>query len=456
MSVTIPDGNIPKAVPGGSYTESDFIALSPTTFNPFYDRSAPRAVVALNGSRYVPVKYSITFNAHGATDEASIELPISSNPDFTAALANSDDTSSEPIYAEIYAGFPSSPAVGSTDISQLSQRFLGVVDRYEARFSDDSVTFPCRSLAAPLVDNKVTFSPINMTGAQFGAAIAAMLGLTFNLGLRSRQQSFTIAEVLGKELVGGTNLTAGIFNKTYWQILLQCALFDDVDVWVSNATLNYVAPDVITRKTIAATYGHNISMPVGDHSVQFNKNIRVEVRTYQTRTKTSTTWRVDSNLGSAGGVTQTSSSKITSSSPLFGTNQNVSTTTNAAGITSTTVSSSSGGSFKGLNQPASESGLERYIYYLPNLTPAKCNALALSYWRQLSMKQYSIDFSMAVTEKLLAQVDITSLFQVSGLPYTAFNDKYWPRRIDETFDPSEGGWSWAIHAANTQAPMGGV
>jgi hypothetical protein len=482
-------------ISGGSYTESDFVDLAPVAFDPFYDTSAPRAMVALNGTRYVPLSYEITFNAHGATDEATIKLPISTNPDFSILFfkgTNTDATSGPnetfvgggplgttpvpvllpdgtlnpaaktleddtPVYVEIYAGFPSSPAAGSTDISQLSQRFLGVVDSYSARPTDDLVTLTCRSLAAPLIDLKITHTVINMTGAQFAASAASIFGLNSSVLLRPRQKSFTIAEVLGKEFVGGTNLTAGIFNKTYWQILLQCALFDDVDVWVSGNTLNYAAPDKIARKTIKAKYGHNIAVPDLNHSVQFNKNIRVEVRTYQSRTRTSTTWRVESNAVAAGGVTQSyRTKKIVTTSPLFGTNDIVSNSTSSAGVTSTIVSSSSGGGFTGVNRPGSESGLQRYVYYIPDLSPAKCNALALSYWRQISQNQYSVDFEMAVTAKLLPIFDITSLIDVSGLPYSFFNDRYWPRRIEETLDPDKDGWTWRIQATNTMLPMGAV
>ena len=481
---------------------SDFIPLDPVTFNSYYEENVPHAVVIINGAPYVPYSYRATFNGHGATDDATIVLTLSNNPDFTASLANDGGPAGNlvalpdgtlavalpnasggvtttpateaqiaafdsggpntPIFVEIWAGFRNTPAA-TTDLSGLTQRFSGLLDAYSMAPDADEVTFTARSLASPFVDQKLTSAPMGQTSIQFVNAMAAAIGLTANIALVDGVKPITVQETLGREFVSSANFNTALFNLHPWDLMLQMALFDDVDVWVSGNTLNYIAPSKVQRTTINLTYGGDgqtpgILRPVGTHSTQLNKNIRVEVRSYTEKIKQSVVYRVDSTDP---GITVTSSTKtISASMPLFGTDQVVSTHISPTGQKSVAISSGSGGGFAGTTSAASESGKMIYKVYRPNLTAQRCNQLALAMWRQYSMHEFALSFDLPVTQARLADFSITSLLRVSGLPYDAFNshnsaDMYYPRQIVESFDTTSG-WMWSVHAVNSVLPEGAV
>ena len=428
-------------------------ATSAAPWNPYFESNNPRAVVAIDGNRYLPEAYEITYNAHGATDEASITLPISGNPDFSVEFYRPPGSPNVPAYVQIWAGFPASPVPLSLDTSNLASRFYGIVDLYNPVFHDDKVTFKCRSFAAPLVDNKLTSAPVTMNSQQFAQVCANYVGLTLDYQLNAGATPITLQEALGQEFIGGASFNTATYNKKYWDMLIQLAQFDDADVWVDQTTLHYVAPGLIKRAVIPLAWGKNIHAIDATHSIQFSKNIQVEVRTYQKRTRQSTTVRVTTD--DSGGVTVTNSSKSVSTSPVFGTPDLVSTITTPTG-TSTTSSVTSGGSYSsGFTQPGSESGKERYIFYIPNITPARANQLAQAKWRQISMHEYSINLELPVTQVTLPNMAVTALLKITGLPYQFTNDQYWPRRITETMDV-QGGWRWQIDAVNHTLPMGAV
>ena len=92
------------------------------------------------------------------------------------------------------------------------------------------MTFTARSLAAPLVDQKITSAPMNMTAPEFAGAYAKALGLTLNTQLLPGTQPITIQQMLGREFVGGPAFNSLVYNMRPWDILLQCALFDDTEV----------------------------------------------------------------------------------------------------------------------------------------------------------------------------------------------------------------------------------
>jgi hypothetical protein len=73
--------------------------------------------------------------------------------------------------------FPQNAQVAATDISQLQRFFLGEVDAYSGKFAEDTVTFSCRSLAAHLVDDKLTAVSMNQTMTAFMADQATKYGL---------------------------------------------------------------------------------------------------------------------------------------------------------------------------------------------------------------------------------------------------------------------------------------
>ena len=85
--------------------------------NPVFDASQPRSVILLNKLAYLPVSWEVHANGHGATDDATITLPIKGNPDFSAAFAADGLTNAPPIPVEIWAGFPPNPQIGSATLT---------------------------------------------------------------------------------------------------------------------------------------------------------------------------------------------------------------------------------------------------------------------------------------------------------------------------------------------------
>lgn len=479
-------------------TVTSTFPLSPVTFNPYYEQNVPHAVVVLDGVRYIPVSYKATFNAHGVTDDVTFVLTLSDNPDFTAALfrgpgkllltavnvlldPNSPNltpaqqaqvnaaTQNTPIFVQVWAGFRDTPAP-TTDITGLTQRFYGILDTYSMDVDGDEVTFTARSLASPFVDQKLTFAPLNMSSLQFVQAMAKAIGLkttdangNSTVAVLPGAHPITLQETLGREFIGGPNFSATVFNMHPWDLFIQTALFDDCDVWVANDTIFYLPPSLVPRTNVNLQYGGDgqspgLIRPVGTHSVQLNKNIRVEVRTYSRKTRQSTVYRVDS--ASSGIVVSFNTTTVSTSSPIFGTSGTTSTSISPTGGSSTTVSNSTGGGFAGTTSAASESGKLIYKLYRPNLTPQRCNQLAMALWRQYSMHEFSLSFELPVTAALLKTFSITSLLRIGGLPYDQFNshnkaDMYYPRQIVESFD-TQSGWAWSVQAVNSVLPQGAV
>ena len=473
-------------------------ALSNVTYTPKFENAAVRVVVQIENDFYLPSHVEVEHNAHGATDSAQVVLPISSNPDFSVMFQRSDgsngtpDNADQPVYISIFAGYPTNPAPQSKDTSQLSLRFFGILDVYSARFSSDEVTFRCRSLAAPLVDFPATYLAMNQTSAQLVTELASEYGLTPNILLVN--PAVTVQEVFASEFVGGANFAATVANVKAWDLLLKCALFDDVDVWVGLTdgipTLNYAAPSLIPRTTVNLVYGRDLIDLTVEHSIQYAKNIRVEVHTYQKRVKQSTTHRVDTLL--SGGIDETPSSKTVVSSPVFGTAEQTSTTTSGTGGVSTTLTNISGGASTATTQPGKESAQERYVRYIPNLSPQMCQQVARAIWRQISMHEYRQNITFPMTPSLLKVFDISMLLNVTGSPYNNANSvftgegpitntatlsssnappvssspvsvnatrtdtRYWPRRITETIDQNGSGWTLAAETVNHSLPQGSV
>jgi hypothetical protein len=448
----------------------DQAPLTDVQFEVFTEESSPRAVIILDGVRYVPNSVELTKNAHGATDSGTITLPISINPDFSIQLFRGSSSPGQggveafknapiddsPVEVEVFFGFPGNPAPLSTDISQLSRVFYGVVDQYSASWTNDSVSFAIRSWAAPLVDNDITTLVMNQTTEQFVQQTAKQFGLQAKVYLG--QPPLTVQEVLSREFIGGSNFATSIHKMKYWDVLLQCAQFDDVDVWVDDDTLYYAAPDLIPRNTIRVNFGRDISLndsATGTHSPQFSKNIQVEVRSCQPRLRISHVTRVKTNA--SGGIDVTHVNKTISSSPVFGTPNSVTQTINADGSTSTNTSTTpAGGTFNtGFTGPGKESGKERYIYYRPNISQQASVQLAKALWRQISQHEYAQSFTMPITKKNFGPLGITSLLQIDGCPYAFFNDRYWPRKITWRFSADEAP-SWDIEALNHRLPQGSV
>ena len=435
--------------------------------SPFFESEAVGAVAVINGLPYSLKKYTVTTNCHGATDTASITLPISINQDFTVILSPANDSNATdlPIYVKIYAGYPDTSAnSGSTpSLNGLVLRFYGVLDQYTAVFEQDEVTFACRSMAAPLTTERIqaTFGGSTVTTVNFVGAMAAKYGLTTNIfpGIKP----LTMQQVLANELQSGVHV------YPVWDLILQCAVQDDVDVWVdSYGVLWYYPSAEIPRNQIYLKWGRDIATLSMTHAVQFAKNVEVRIHSYVPTTKISSSARTFS----IDGVTYAtqSTSKVVTSSPVFGTNEFISSTT-SNGQTTTSVSSKSGGAALGqLSGPANYSGKQVYERWLKNKTQAECQAYAAKYYRQIILHEYQIAMRLPVTKALLTKKSassssasptyvsnfgITAQINLSGAPYAKINTGLWPREITEVFDPGSG-YFFEVSANVNPPAQGGV
>lgn len=450
---------------GNSFIGTDSSApLQASKPNPKFTHSAWSYVAVINTKRYSIVEFEVDLNAHGATDSGSVTLAIGGNPDFSVDLFRGDQTYSPtgpiaisndaPVYIELFAGPVSNPVAGSTSIAGLTSIFFGIVDLYTAQFSENKVQFSVRSLGAPLVDDKITRISQSETTVQFVQAAAAQYGLQAVTGIIGAP--LTIQEILAREYIGGYNFAASLYGMKYWDLIIQCCLFEDVDAWVDQGTLYFIAPSLVKRNTVQLEYGRDFAFAsgfVGTHAPQFNKNIEVRVHTYQRKTKLSTSIAVGSLPG--GGTYVQPNSHTVSSNPEFGTNEVVSTNTAADGTVTQTTSSSSGGKFTGGGSPGSESGKEIYNIWIPNLSPAASTKRALAEWRQISQHEYQVDMVVPVTTALFGKITRTSLLQVSGCPYLNFDGLYYPRQI--TMSASAGqAFRYRIKTVSHVLPSGAV
>lgn len=441
-----------------SVTAYNLAPLQPLNYQPTFTTEQPRAVAVINGTNYQILSYEIEGNAHGATDSAIIDLTLSNGPDWTIELYR-DQNQDDPVYVEIWAGYP--PNTGpSTSTAGLQQRFVGIVDQYSLQIDGDTGTFRCRSLAAPLVDREITTLAQNMTSVQFVQYWAAQYGLTPVINLVNAP--VTLQQVWANEFV------AGIKKFRIWDVILKCAVFDGVDAWVSGSNLYYAAPSLVQRTLLDLQYGRDLTACNLVHSPQFSKNVKVEVHSYQPHTRVAVSHRITTDA--LGGVTETTTSRTVTSSPIFGTTSSVTTTTSPTGTVST-VSSSSGGSSSSSTSEGTE-GQQPYIYYVANLTPQQCINLARAIWQDISMAEYIVTAKLPMTKSKLAQFSgVTALVRLHGTPYllaessstqngasnpqvaTKAND-YWPRRYTEEFDGA--GWTLDLEMVNHTLPQGAV
>lgn len=459
--------------------------LDPVTFKPVSLSLTPRFVAKIDGNVYLGESYECTQNAHGATDYATITLPIDGwanfsvmpqgrkglYPDWTVSIQRSIEagTANTPVIAEIWAGFPPDPTqFGPGNLSGLQLRFRGVVDQYSVALQDNRTTFSCRSLAFPLASTKITV-PFPDEASVTTVAFIKQMCARFNIPMAAPNLGRPPVRMI--DVLGGEFIT-GVRAKYVWDLMIQCALFDDVDVWVDNAgTLHYEAASLIERPKVYYQWGSNCKGLEGTHSPQFSKNIRVYVHSWVPRTRTTSTTRVTTNPD--GGATQESYSRVVNATPIFGTTESVTTSYNPDGTVSTSLSQSGGGGASGGTGELNESGLEKYYYFPKNKTLAQCEVIAQQRWRQISMHEYSIKLQAPVTPGNLKVMGVTAAIVLSGHPMAMFNSVendngqpwsplvmsggYWPRQIVERFDPkSSDGWDWTIDAVNHPLPQGAV
>lgn len=406
----------------------------------------PRALLKLDNQQYSLVSYSLQLNSHGASDSASIIVPMSSMPDLSGMFKDR----STPIEIGLYAGFPTNPQ--TYFYTDLSERFYGIVDSFLTTPKENRLEIKCRSFAAALLAGKHTSNFQNQTTTDVVNQIAGTQNLKPNIVLRPGQTGTPMNTVFGREFI------VGVRNMRQWDILKACAQIDQVDLWVQGNVLNYCAPEVIQRGKMALHYGENVKDITISHSPFFSSNIEVEVRSWKPRVKTSYTTHIDKN----GQITH--SVRQVTSNPTFGTNASSSTSfissTSSDGTvsngTSSSVSTSSGGAANsGFTRIASDSTKEKYIFYIPNLDHDQCDQRAMAIWKEISQFEFVADFEYAIDEGNLTYTDIKTLFDLQYYPWPTYNCMYRPRRLTETFDRSSG-WYARIEAVNHDLPDGEV
>ena len=439
--------------------------LQPVNFNPQFRSQIPRFIVKIDGKSYLGTRFSYTQNAHGATDTARITLPIDGSanyagiaanslyPDWTESIKRSDKLSNAnaPVVCEIWSGAPPDPSVfGPQTLTGLILRFRGIVDQYSSVLEENETTFDCRSLAFPLTSTKITVpfpKEDTTTTVAFIQQQAARFGLTLappNLG----QAPALMIDVFGGEFI------TGVRGWYIWDIFIQCAQHDDVDIWVDRTgAIHYEAASLVKRKSIAYRWGENIKGLASTHSPQFSKNVQVQVHSWTVRTRTASATRVQTNA--AGGYDVSSYTRQVTSTPISGTTDSVVTSISSNGTVTTTDGSSSGGSVSDGTGTESETGREKYTFFVKNKTLPQCEAMAQQIWRQISMHEYAIKLRVPVTTANLPLMDVTAQPVIYGHPMALFNGKYWPREIVESLDPKTG-WYWEIDAVNHALPQSAV
>jgi hypothetical protein len=418
------------------------VTLLPFQPAPIFELGSIRGYVTINGVQCSFKSFSYDGNAHGATDTATVIIAIKTNPDWTAQLPTGTNA---PIYANVYVGYVDE----ASGAAAYTLRFAGCVETYDIDEDGDETTFELRSLAMPLIANKITtpFASQQMTTIQFIQEQAARFGLGVNINVAA---TATLQDVLASEFV------TGVRNWTIWDLMLQCAQYDDVDVWVDKSgVLNYQAAFAVDRTPISLYYGRDLRRLRGKHSPQYSKNIKVEVRSYVKRTRISTTSRIISNPAGGGVTTQTSTRTVTGE-PVFGTNETVTHSISPTGqVTSTVTSLTGGASSSGFTSIASESGLEVYPVYVSGKNTQACDDLAAKMERQIAMLEYITTLSIPVTADLLPVMDITALLNVTGSRFSKLNASYWPRKLTESLDAGDG-WVWEVECVNHTLPQGAV
>ncbi|MDE2470088.1 MAG: hypothetical protein KGL35_15425 [Bradyrhizobium sp.] len=434
--------------------------------------SQPRFAVKLDGNWYLGKAYDYRSNAHGATDQASVALPVSgfsslaSNappgfsktyPDWTLSIQRAQElgNANQPVVVELWAGFPSNPsALSASSLSGLVLRFRGIVDAYSVKLYANTTTFTCRSLAAPLASTQIT-TPFprqdTMTTTAFLQAQCNRFGLQLATPKLAAAPNLMI-DVLGGEFI------SGVRNWYIWALMVQCAQLDNVDIWVDRTgTLHYEAATLVTRARVPFTWGRDCTEIEGTHSPQYSKNVQVQVHSWTKRTRTTSATRA--TTGTDGSLVLTSYTRQVTSTPIFGTTQSLTTSISSNGTVTTGLSSSSGGSSSGstgYSSSATDTGKERYYFFPQNKTKDQCLAMAQAIWYQISEHEYSITIDAPVTPDKLPLVDVTANIALAGHPMQLFNkDLYFPREIDESFDAIQG-FGWRISAVNHQLPQGAV
>lgn len=436
----------------------------------FFPTSRPRALVRINNAYSLPpMRYTITSNGHGVLDSAEVTLPIKDHPDWASIIPPG-----QPIPIVIYAGFPANPDPGGFSYRELSIRFSGTIDPIDPTFNvdDQSVSLHCLSFGSALSIGKTTTN-LGASGStvadlggvkttQYVAMVAKRFGMNADIQVKN---PWTLQDVYSAQQI------VGIHNLRFWDILVACAQTDGAYVWFSgDNTLHYVDPALIQRKIYPVQYGslrYGIKGFTGSHSPQFNKNIKVEVRSYKDRVSSRS--RVSANYDETGNMTsvQVHSTSRTFTHQNFGnpgesvvqhvTHYNADGTTTVTSVAGSSLSSG-GETSTGFLSMGSESLNEPYIYKFHNLTQAQCDQRALIIWKWLSSHEYRGTFKLPIDEELLPYADITTKWRVGDMPWASFSQDYIALRNTETFEEgggrASGGWELEVLGINHRLPQG--
>ena len=400
--------------------------------------STARCLVELNGQVFAPKSVTIEENAHGVVDSATIVLPINGNPDMSVLLNGRDPDGA--VIVKVYIGFPNAPSVGSLSINQLHRRHWGIVDSYKPNALADEVTVSTRGMGALLELTKHTNLSLNELTTSYVKTAAALVGLQADIQLLSGAVPYHLSDVYADDLV------VGYHNQRIFDTLINCAEVDDVDCWVSDNVLHYRDASTVKRNVLTLTYGKDVMNFEGSHSPQFNKNIKVDVQTYNPRVRYAHTSRT--TISADGTISSTSKTTQTTSQAIFGTTGVLATATSqsstGASSTSTSSSVSTGGSFTtGSTSIPTYSSAEHYTIRKYGWTPQMADDYAKKLALQLSRNEYTATFHLSPTSQDFPLLTIESWIHFNGYPYTAFNTSpkvpyYWPRRITTKFDMDSG------------------
>lgn len=399
----------------------------------------PRMAVAIAGTIVTPTQIGIDLYTFGIADTATVTLPVTwpngpdvsgdGTPDWSVMLQSADWAS--PIPIQIFIGFPAIPAQQTVpSLDGMMSVFLGQIDKYTVDFGADpgTVKFQARSFAAILQDDRIqTYASGSepaqqgqlqvvggMTTIDFLGRLCAIYNFEFAPDLQKNQKPLLVTDVYSRDVI------VGLQNKAPWEIAVDCAQADDVSLWVDGTKLFYVTPSRIPTQRKSMTYGHDLLSFTGEHSPTFNKNVLVQVKSYNPKTYISHAVQA---LVTSDGIAQepvTSTRKV-GANPFFGRNARLS----PSGV----VHETQGGAVRGLfnSKRPNPLGKMKYVVHLRAVDPATANRIAKVIASQISRFEFSAEFSVAITPDILPYLNVRTLWYISGLPWIAFNTPQGPQ-----------------------------
>lgn len=428
---------------------------------------APRALVVIAGTVFVPVSFEIGTNNYSASDTASVVLAMHgehqsrnygyrlSAVDFGAATQTG-----KPYPIEIHAGFPRDPSPGAYSVKDLHLQFSGIVDTFDWDYLADTVSISCRSFAALFLNTRTTAKWNNLTTTAVAQQLAKQQGLSASVNV---SKPASMQTVYARDFVTGTQ------NMDEWSLLQAMARVDNAELFVRGTTLYYRDRlKVGAAPKYALDWESNLTDVKVQHAPQFSQLVKVNVKAWSPMTRTG----VHSTIAGLAGQqplpgTQRTGVSTSSVSPVFGTRTSVSSgshslTVNGVPISSGTSSGSttkSGGSFSSgwTSMPKGPSALE-YTYHV-HLTDdasgsaqSKADDLARKIWIAISAHLFQVTAEGAVTPDLQSLLNQDTIWHLNG-PVPSHNLDYYGRRVSQTWDVSQGegestGWTYSVEAAN--------